>query len=131
MRKSICKCIYRYLIDEPVTWTSIILDFLMSFAIATIGLITNYRFKNKLRKEKKSTLPNRKGNVIEPIMRWYLIFAMVFWPYELLEIMYGYYGNTVMFDLESGSKNVQLFAFGGISMSNQNNIIIHRSVIKV
>ena len=84
MRKSICKCIYRYLIDEPVTWTSIVLDFLMSFTIATLGLIINYRFKKKLHIEKKSTLPNRKGNVIEPIMRWYLIFAMVFWPYELL-----------------------------------------------
>ena len=84
MRETICKCIYRHLIDEPVTWTSIIADFLMSLTIATFGLVTNTRFRNKLQEERKTTLPGRKGNVIEPIMRWYLIFVMIFWPYELL-----------------------------------------------
>ena len=84
MRDTICKCIYRHLIDEPVTWTSIITDFLMSSTIAIIGLVTNFRFRKKLQQERKATPPGRKGNVIEPIMRWYLIFAMIFWPYELL-----------------------------------------------
>ena len=84
MRDTICKCIYRHLIDEPITWTSIITDFLMSSTIAIIGLVTNFRFRKKLQQERKATLPGRKGNVIEPIMRWYLIFAMIFWPYELL-----------------------------------------------
>ena len=84
MRGTICKCIYRHLIDQPVTWTSIIIDFLASLTIIALGLATTYRFKKKLHEERKTTPLGRKGNVIEPIMRWYLMFTMIFWPYELL-----------------------------------------------
>jgi hypothetical protein len=38
----------------------------------------------KLREEKRKTPLGRKGNVIEPIMRWYCKLQMIYWPYHLL-----------------------------------------------
>jgi hypothetical protein len=48
------------------------------------GLILNYRYRKKLQKEKKNRPLDRKGNVIEPIMRWYLLVTIFFWPIEML-----------------------------------------------
>jgi hypothetical protein len=52
--------------------------------IIVCGEIINYRFMSKLKDEKRKTPLGRKGNVIEPIMRWYCKLQMVFWPYNLL-----------------------------------------------
>ena len=43
----------------------------------------SYRLKKTLEEEKKAVVLGRKGNVIEPIMRWYLNFSLVYWPYEV------------------------------------------------
>ena len=71
-------------VDEPVSTLSTILDFLLSVLISVCGVILNYRFRKKLKEEKRNTPAGRKGNVIEPIMSWYCILQMIFWPYELL-----------------------------------------------
>ena len=84
MLDSVCKCIYSHYIDEPVTVLSTVLDFLFSIIVISFGLLLNYRFKKTLEEEKKAVLLGRKGNVIEPIMRWYLNFSLVYWPYEML-----------------------------------------------
>jgi hypothetical protein len=39
---------------------------------------------SKLREEKRKIPLGRKGNVIEPIMRWYCKLQMIYWPYHLL-----------------------------------------------
>ena len=71
-------------VDDPVSTLSTILDFLLSVLISVCGVILNYRFRKKLKEEKRNTPAGRKGNVIEPIMSWYCILQMIFWPYELL-----------------------------------------------
>jgi hypothetical protein len=63
-----------------------VLEFLFSVIISVCGEIINYRFIRKLRVEKRKTPIGRKGNVIEPIMRWYCKLQMIYWPYQLLSI---------------------------------------------
>ena len=83
MHNSIRKCIYSYFIDEPVTTSSVVLDLLFSLILITAGLMLNYRFKKKLKEEKRAKPLERKGNVIEPIMRWYVTFSMMYWTYTI------------------------------------------------
>jgi len=54
--------------------------------IIICGEIINYRFMRKLKEEKSRTPIGRKGNVIEPIMRWFCKLLMIYWPYHLLSI---------------------------------------------
>ena len=77
-------CLLKTFIDDPVATWSTILEFLFSVLIGVCGVIVNYRYRQKLQEEKRNTPAGRKGNVIEPIMRWYCILQMIFWPYELL-----------------------------------------------
>jgi len=81
MYESIRKCVYSFYIDEPVTTASVVMDLLFSLILITAGLMLNYRFKKKLKEEKRAKPLDRKGNVIEPIMRWYLTFTMIYWTY--------------------------------------------------
>ena len=81
---SICKCIYSGNIYESVTNVSTVLEFLFSLVVVITGLLVNYRFKKKLEKEKRARPLGRKGNVIEPIMRWYQNLVMVYWTYVIL-----------------------------------------------
>ena len=83
-RSSTCECYYNHLIDKPVTMISTIMDCIFSVIVIVSGVIINHRYRKKLNEEKRSRPPDRKGNVIEPIMRWYLNFAIVYWPYTLL-----------------------------------------------
>ena len=57
--------------------------------IIVCGEMINYRFLVKLREEKRRTPLGRKGNVIEPIMRWYCKLQMIYWPYHLLLLWVG------------------------------------------
>ena len=77
-------CSYKNYKSGPTTIYSTVIDFLFSAIVITCGLLVNNRFRNKLKEEKRNRLPGRKGNVIEPIMRWHLILSMVFWPYQMI-----------------------------------------------
>ena len=83
MLESIRKCIYNFYIDEPVTISSVVLDLLFSLILIIAGYVLNYRFKKKLKEEKRAKPLHRKGNVIEPIMRWYIMFSMIYFPYAI------------------------------------------------
>ena len=83
MLDNVCRCLYEVHINKPVNTWSIVGGFLLTLMIIIVGLIINLRVRKKLQEEKRNTLQDRKGNVIEPIMRWYLILAMVQWPYEM------------------------------------------------
>ena len=63
---------------------NILFVFVFSFIVILLGLLVNCRYRKKLREERRGRLPDRKGNVIEPIMRWYLHFGLVYWPYQML-----------------------------------------------
>ena len=84
MSDSFCICLYQTFIDEPVSTVWTVLEFLFSIVISICGVTVNYRFRKKLQEEKRNTPIGRKGNVIEPVMRWYCILQIIFWPYELL-----------------------------------------------
>ena len=80
---SICMCVYKSYVDDPVTNLSIVFDFLLSLTLIVVGLKINLKFKNKLHDEKRQTPLGRKGNVIEPIMRWYLNLVIIYLPYSV------------------------------------------------
>ena len=84
MKDTFCICLLKTFIDRPVSTLSTILEFLFSVVISIVGVIVNYRFSKKLKQERKNRPIGRKGNVIEPVMRWFCIVQIIFWPYELL-----------------------------------------------
>ena len=84
MPHSICDCIYSFLIVEPVTILSSVLEFLFLVLVVISGWSINFRFWKELQEERKNRPPGRKGNVIEPSMSWFCIIQMIFWPYDLL-----------------------------------------------
>jgi hypothetical protein len=56
---------------------------------------------NKLREEKRKTPIGRKGNVIEPIMRWYCKLQMIYWPYHLLSF-WVWFNEIIPFEYMNG-----------------------------
>ena len=68
---------------DPGSVFTTVLEFLFSIIVCVCGLTVNYIFMRKLEEEKRNVPLGRKGNVIEPIMRWFLKFQMIYWPYHL------------------------------------------------
>ena len=79
-----CTCFLKSFVYEPVLTWSTILEFLLSLLICICGVVLNYKFMRKLELEKRETLCNRKGNVIEPIMRCFCRVQIIYWPFKLL-----------------------------------------------
>ena len=76
--------IFQQQIDLPVrAWTTV-LDFLLIITIVTLGILLNIKFSKKLEEERRNKPLGRKGNVIEPIMRWFIKLQLVYWPYQLM-----------------------------------------------
>ena len=80
---SVCMCVYKASGNAPITSLSIIFDFGLSLTLIVIGLKINLKFRKKLQEEKRNTPLGRKGNVIEPIMRWYLSLVIFYLPYSV------------------------------------------------
>ena len=70
--------------DNYTSALSSTLDFLLSMLIFVFGNILNYIFWKKLKEEKKLVPLGRKGNVLEPILSWYCLIQIAYWPYSLL-----------------------------------------------
>ena len=84
MPDTFCTCLYTSYVDRPVSNWSTLLEFMFSVIICVCGITLNNKFLQKIREEKKNTPINRKGNVIEPIMRWFCVVQIIYWPYHLL-----------------------------------------------
>ena len=85
MNDTYCTCIVKSLNDGIGTeLLPTLLDFLLSFMISICGFFLNYKLLKKLKLERKNKPIGRKGNVIEPIMRWFLIIQIAYWPYQFL-----------------------------------------------
>ena len=85
MNDTYCTCIVRSLKDGPGTeLLPTILDFLLSFMISICGFFLNYKLLKRLKLERKNKPIGRKGNVIEPIMRWFLVIQIAYWSYQFL-----------------------------------------------
>ena len=80
----LCTCIYQTFVDEFRSTWSTVLELLFSIVIGSCGVRLNYVFLKKLQAEKRIKLPGRKGNVVEPIMSWFCVFQIVYWPYYLV-----------------------------------------------
>ena len=82
-----CICVLKSFVDnEPTDGWLVSFEFLFSFTICTVGVFLNWKFLNKLEQEKRVKQHNRKGNVIEPIMRWFCKLQIGFWPFQQLFI---------------------------------------------
>ena len=84
MRDKFCICYHKAYVEYPVeTWSSS-MEFLAMILVSFLGAYLNRKFLVKLKKERSMTPVGRKGNVIDPIMRWFLAFQIIYWPYQLL-----------------------------------------------
>ena len=84
MKERYIDCRYDFFVDRPVYTWSTVLELIFSSIITSFGLISNKKLLNKLKKEKQNRPLGRKGNVIEPLMRWFCTIQMFFWPLDLL-----------------------------------------------
>ena len=81
---SLCACVLESATDELGEFWSTIVEALFSIALCTIGITLNLKILRKLRIEKRNKPLHRKGNVVEPIMRWFCRIQIVAWPLHLL-----------------------------------------------
>ena len=79
-----CKCLLKSFGDRPVPLYSTILQGVFSLVICVCGVFLNYKVSKKLKQERKRRHLGKKGNVVEPIMRWFVILQIIFWPLQLL-----------------------------------------------
>ena len=79
-----CKCLLKSFGARPVSLYSTILQGVLSLLICVCGIFLNYNVTKKLKQEKKSRPLGKSGNVVEPIMRWFCILQIVYWPFQLL-----------------------------------------------
>ena len=96
-----CACFCKAYVNSPVILWSTVLEFIFSVMIIVCGEIINYRFLRKLREEKRTIPVGRKGNVIEPIMRWYCKLQMIYWPYHLFTI-WAVFNEIIPFQYMNG-----------------------------
>ena len=85
MNDTYCTCMIRHNISKvtPENIVSSVFEFLLSLIISICGVFLNYKFLKKLSIERRNKPIGRKGNVIEPIMRWFGVLQIAYWPYEL------------------------------------------------
>ena len=114
MKDIVCQCIYKTFVENSTSFHSTIIDLLLSVIIGVSGISINYAFLKKLRDEKRKTPLGRKGNIIEPIMRWFCILQIFYWPYHLAyfwlnfngiipyEQMNGWWCNILMLSVDLG-----------------------------
>ena len=84
MGLGICQCTYLGFWYNPSSGVFTTLQFLMISLFSAMGFIVNYKFRKKLKQEKRQRPLGRKGNVIEPLMSLYCIILMFGTPYCLL-----------------------------------------------
>ena len=77
---SFCLCLRESFIDRPVTISSTVAEFIISCILTIIGIRINLKFWKQLEFERKNKPYDRKGNVIEPIMRLFCVHQMYFCP---------------------------------------------------
>ena len=79
-----CKCLLKSFGAQPVPLYSTILQGVLSSIICVCGIFLNYKVSNKLKQERKRRPFGKRGNVVEPIMRWFVILQIIYWPFQLL-----------------------------------------------
>ena len=83
MTLSCCITAQKIFVEHPVKFWTTISEFIFTLIICTCGVTLNIKFSKKLEQERRCKPVGRKGNVIEPIMRWFIKLQIVYWPLEL------------------------------------------------
>ena len=89
MAPSCCITALKSIVEHPVKFWTTILEFAFTLIICTCGISLNSKLSRKLEQERKCKPFGRKGNVIEPIMRWFIKLQIVYWPFELFVFWMG------------------------------------------
>ena len=95
MNDTYCMCLVESFHEENLSILEPILTFAFSLIISICGVFLNYKFHKKLKIERRNKPLGRKGNVIEPIMRWFLVIQIIYWPYQLLMFHRAMYYNII------------------------------------
>ena len=95
MNDSYCMCLVESFHEKNLSILQPILTFIFSLIISICGVFLNYKFLKKLKIERRNKPLGRKGNVIEPIMRWFLVIQIIYWPYQLLMFHRAMYYNII------------------------------------
>ena len=86
MNDNWCLCLAKEFFDNPPNSWITFFEFPLTLLIIVSGVFLNYKFWKKLECEKKNRPLGRKGNIIEPIVRWYCIIQIIYWPIQLFLI---------------------------------------------
>ena len=84
MGLGLCQCTFHGFWYDPSSSIGVAFELLLISLIGGASIIVNYKFRKKLKEEKKKRPLGRKGNVIEPLMSWYCIILMFGTTYRLL-----------------------------------------------
>ena len=94
MRLGSCQCTYLGFWYDSTSTIFTIFELLAISLIGAMGIIVNYKFRKKLKEEKRNRPMGRKGNVIEPLMSWYCVILMFGIPYT--QLLHWQYANEVI-----------------------------------
>ena len=81
---SFCQCLRESAIEHPVKTWSTVTECIVSMILAVSGSLINWKLWKQLILERKNRPLGRKGNVIEPIMRWFCVHQVFFSPFYFL-----------------------------------------------
>ena len=123
MTPSCCITALKSIVEHPVKFWTTILEFAFTLVICTCGISLNSKFSKKLEQERRCRPAGRKGNVIEPFMRWFIKLQIVYWPFEL----FGFW--IVVNDLMPSSINPQTCFLGIFIITCGRLIVAFNSII--
>ena len=89
-----CQCTYLGFWYDPASSFITALELFVICLIGVMGFMVNFKFRKKLKEEKRKRAPGRKGNVIEPLMSWYCLILMFGIPY--CQLLHWQFVNEVI-----------------------------------
>ena len=94
MGPGLCQCTSHGFWYDPSSSVGSAIELLIISLIGTACIIVNYKFRKKLKEEKKKRPLGRKGNVIEPLMSWYCIILMLGTTYR--QLLHWQFANEII-----------------------------------
>ena len=94
MGLGLCQCTYHGFWYDPAPFLGSAIELLVISLIGTICIVVNYKFRKKLKEEKRKRPLGRKGNVIEPLMSWHCIILMFGITYR--QLLHWQFANQII-----------------------------------
>ena len=77
-------CYYMSFVESPATPVTSVVEFVFVLFVILCGLFLNVKFWRKLKDDRRNVPVGRRGNIVEPIMRFFCVVQILFWPLNLL-----------------------------------------------